>query len=46
MTISQAASGRWWWACTRPCCDAYKSGYPERDDAIEAAKRHEERSHQ
>lgn len=38
--IGEAASGRWWWSCTRPGCCEYRSGM-SREYAEQAAVRHQ-----
>ena len=39
--LGQARSGRWWWSCCRPDCDAYRGGLPNRDEAAATAERHQ-----
>lgn len=37
-----ARSGRHWWACIRPDCDAYESGHPNLAIALARWRKHEE----
>lgn len=39
--VGRAASGRWWWSCCHPSCDAYRSGYLTEHSAQRDAYEHE-----